>query len=425
MPSSGRPPAPPLIPPDASPSWWQERWPSPGFETLDRDAQVDVAVVGGGVSGCSAAWHLARAGARVTLLEAREVAAGASGRNGGFLLAGMAHRPVALAGLVGEERAAELYALTARGRDELLEVAAAVGAGDLVSRTGSLRLAVDMAEVEDLHREASLLEAMGDVRVQRLDAHELPEPLIGHFRGGLRFPDDARSVPAGWVRALASAAADTGARLHERTPVVAIDDGDDGVRVVTSSGAVVRAAHVVVATEAWLPALLPELAGVVLPYRSQVLAAEAPRDDAGAVRRLLPDVTWSRRGWDYAQQAADGTLVVGGEELEDVELLRHWEEAVVDRDQRWLERWIRRVLGVEATVLARWAGVLGQTVDGLPLLGPLPGRPRVLTCGGWGGAGNVLGFVGGRLVADIALGNDDAVPEELRAGRLAGLVGGR
>lgn len=411
--------APPLIPDDASTSWWQERWPSPGYATIHRDAEVDVAVVGGGVSGCSTAWHLARAGARVKLLEAREVAAGASGRNGGFLLAGMAHRPVELAARVGEERAAELYALTARGRDELFEVARTIGAGDLVARTGSLRLAVDLDELGDLHREARLLEAAGDVRVQRLDAHELPDALVGNFLGGLRFPDDGRSVPAGWVRALASAAVDAGAELHERSPVVAIDDSADGVRVVTASGPAVRAAHVVVATEAWLPALLPELAGVVLPYRSQVLAAAAPLDADGVVRRLLPQVTWSRRGWDYAQQADDGTLVVGGEELEDVELLRHWEESVVDRDQRWLEGWVRRVLGVEPVIVGRWAGVLGQTVDGFPLLGPLPRRPRVLACGGWGGAGNVLGFVGGRLLADLAGGGSDAIPHELRADRIA------
>ena len=201
---------------------------------------------------------------------------------------------------------------------------------------------------------------------------------------------------------------------------MSIDDDAGRVEVRTADGHVVRADHAVVATEAWMSGLLPELAGVVLPYRSQVLAAAAPRDGAGEVTRVLPHVTWSRRGWDYAQQAADGTLVVGGEELEDVELLRHWDETPVDRDQRWLEAWVRRVLGVEPNVLARWAGVLSQTPDGFPLLGPIAGRPRVVTCGGWGGAGNVLGFVGGGLVADLVWSGDDRIPVELRADRIAG-----
>lgn len=379
---------------------------------------MDVVVIGAGISGCSTAWHLARAGAHVTLLEARDVASGASGRNGGFLLAGMAHRPVALAELVGVERAAELFSITVDGRERLLEVAASIGAGAFATRTGSLRLAVDAGELDDLEAEAALLERMPDVRVERLTADALPEPLAGHFLGGLRFPDDGRSVPAGWVRALAAAARDEGAMIHEQSGVVAIDDDADGVAVRTVDGRVVRADHAVVATEAWLSGLLPELAGVVLPYRSQVLASSAPRNGAGEVARVLPHVTWSRRGWDYAQQASDGTLVVGGEELEDVEPLRHWDETPVDRDQRWLEGWVRRVLGAEPNVVARWAGVLSQTPDGFPLLGPLAGRPRVATCGGWGGAGNVLGFVGGRLVADLVFAGDDRIPPELRADRI-------
>ena len=415
----------PLVPADAMPSWWQRRWPSGGHAPLDRDCSADVVVVGGGVSGCSAAWHLARAGVRVRLLEAREIAAGASGRNGGFLLAGLARRPVALAELVGSSRAAELFAITAEGRERRFEVAETIGAGAFAARTGSLRLAVDAGELAELHAEAELLEAMGDVRVQRLDAHELPERLVGHFVGGLRFPDDGRSVPAGWVRALAAAAEREGAIVHEHSPAAAIEDDDVQVTVRTAAGHVVRAEHVVVATEAWLPALLPELAGRVLPYRSQVLAAAAPRDDAGEVVRVLPHVTWSRRGWDYAQQAADGTLVVGGEQLEELERLRHWTEDVEPDDQAWIESWIERVVGIRPTVVARWAGVLGQTSDDFPILGALPGRPRVVSCGGWGGAGNVLGFVGGSMVADLVRGGTDRIPAEFRAARIEPAVESR
>lgn len=416
---SGSPVRAPVAPdPDATGSWWQSAWPSPGYGSLSRITQTDVVVVGAGVSGCSAAWHLARAGVRVVLLEARELASGASGRNGGFLLAGMAHRPVALSELVGEARAAELFAMTVEGRERLYDTAARIGVADYAVRTGSLRLAVDLGEVEDLAREAALLEAAG-FPVQRLSSTELSEPVGTQFLGGLRFPDDGRSVPAGWVRALGAAAADAGAAVHEWSPVVEIHDDADGVVVRTDVGHEVRADQAIVATEAWLSGLLPELAGVVLPYRSQVLAAAAPRHADGGTRRVLSEVTWSRRGWDYAQQTSDGTLVVGGEELEEIEHVRSWNEVVVDRDQRWLESWLRRVLEVEPHVIARWAGVLSQTVDGFPVLGPLPARPRVLACGGWGGAGNVLGFVGGGIVADLARGAADGVPPELRAARIA------
>lgn len=402
--------------PAAGTSWWQQRSPSPGFAPLERDARCDVVVVGGGVTGCSAALHLARAGANVVLLEARDIASGASGRNGGFLLAGLAHRFTSLVDLLGADRAAELYALSTVGRDDLYATAAAIGAGDHAQRTGSLRLAVDRDEVDDLEREASLLDAHG-FTVERLTRAQLPADLGAHFLGGLRFPEDGRSFPAAWVRALGAAARDAGATLHERSPVTSIDDDVNAVCVTTTSGASITADHVVVATEAWLSGLLPELTGLVLPYRSQVLAAAPPRTPDGAVRRVLPHVTWSRRGWDYAQQSSDGHLVIGGEQLEDVERLRTWDETTEHDDQAWLETWLRRVFDLDPDVVARWAGVLSQTPDGFPFVGPLPQRPRVLACGGWGGAGNVLGFTCGRLVAELLRGGSDHIPAEMRAGR--------
>lgn len=408
------------IAPDAhaTPSWWQQYWPSPGYAPLQRSVETDVVVIGAGITGCSAAWHLARAGVSSVVLEAREVASGASGRNGGFLVAGLAHRPVALAERVGLARAAELYAMTGHGRDRLFEVAADLAGADYAVRTGSLRLAMDEDELDAIDEEHALLEQMG-VAVERLTRAELRAPLRDHFLGGLRFPGDGRSIPTGWVHALAAAAAAAGARIHEHTPVALIEDEPNGVVVLTETGLEVRARSVVVATEAWLSGLLPELAGISLPYRSQVLAALPPRSDDEQVQRLLPEATWSRRGWDYVQQTADGTLVIGGEATEDVELVRSWDEVTVAADQQWLESWLRRVLDVEPQVTARWAGVLGQTVDGFPLLGRLPHRPSVIVCGGWGGAGNVMGFVGGELVASLAREEGARIPVEMRVDRFA------
>lgn len=396
---------------DASPSWWQLQAPSPGFGPLQRDARADVVVIGGGVSGCSTAWHLARAGANVVLLEAREIASGASGRNGGFLLAGLAHRFSSLVELLGDERAAELYAMSATGRDELYATANSIGVGEHAMRTGSLRLAVDPSEVADLDREATLLEQHG-FPVERLTRTALPDDLGAHFLGGLRFPEDGRSFPAAWVRGLSADARDAGATLHEHSPVASIDDDVDEVRVTTTNGTTVTARRVVVATESWLSGLVPELQGLVLPYRSQVLAAAPPLDERGDVRRVLPHVTWSRRGWDYAQQTIDGHVVIGGEEPEDVSRLRTWDETINDDDQAWLESWLRRVFGFTPDVVTRWAGVLSQTPDGFPYVGPLPNRPRVLACGGWGGAGNVLGFACGGLVADLLRGDANRIPAE-------------
>jgi len=320
---------PPVFPVDGSPSWWQVQYPSRGWPALAAEAyeRVDVCIVGAGVTGSSTAYALAREGARVMLLDARSVAGGASGRNGGFLLAGLNVRYGQLVERLGRERAHELYALTAHGRDRLIATAKAIGAPETARQTGSLRLAVDADERDDLDREHALFVADG-VRCERLTPGELPDGLGAHFLGGLRFADDGASIPAAWVRALASAAADAGAVIHEHSPVRAMGVSTSGAsgsgassaaapahgaHVELANGARVDADTVVVCTEAYLPGLLPELRGLITPYRSQVLAATV----GDGTTRVLHHPTWSRRGWDYAQQTESGVVIVGGELIED------------------------------------------------------------------------------------------------------------
>src|SRR5262245_51627549 len=126
------------------------------FSTRIATGPVDVIVVGGGVTGCSCALTLARRGLRVRLHEAREVAAGASGRNGGFVLRGGATSYVDTRERLGVKRARLLWRLTERSIDAIENLA-----GDELDRSGSLRLATDDAELEALAREFEALSADG------------------------------------------------------------------------------------------------------------------------------------------------------------------------------------------------------------------------------------------------------------------------
>lgn len=413
--SSAAPETCPTFPPDAEPSWWQTDAALPELASLDDDADVDVCIVGAGVTGTSAARALARAGAKVLLLDARGVAAGASGRNGGFLLAGLQLRFPDLVNRVGPTRASALHRFSLEARDALMHTAAEIGLGAAVTRTDSLRIATGDDELAELRVEHALLAEHG-FESRFLHAEQLPGPLAEHFTGGLRVPGDGQMHPARWVGALAAAAAADGADVRGRSPVISLgtERGSAGGAIAQLlSGKRVRAGAILLCTEAWLPGLLPELGGRVVPYRSQVLAARVGEGPSN----LLPMPVWSRRGWDYAQQRPDGVLVVGGEQLEDPDAHATWAETVHGPDARANAEWIRRVLGVEPDVQARWAGVLSRSADGFPYVGAVPGRRHVYVAGGWGGAGNVLGFAGGRLLAGL-LTSSDEIPPELRCERL-------
>src|SRR3954452_825642 len=112
---------------------------------LEGPAEVDVCVIGGGVGGLSCARSLASRGLDVLVLEGRTVAGGASGRNGGFLLAGAAAFHVDARERYGRAAAKTLYAHTLRAQEEFYELAAELGAGEAVRRVGCLRLAASPA----------------------------------------------------------------------------------------------------------------------------------------------------------------------------------------------------------------------------------------------------------------------------------------
>jgi glycine/D-amino acid oxidase-like deaminating enzyme len=355
-------------------SYWLEEHAEP-FTRSDTSSPVDVEVVGGGVTGCSCALTLARRGLRVRVHEARTIAGGASGRNGGFALRGAVGAYDRARAELGAEKARALWELTELTLDRLESLA-----GDAFRRVGSLRLAADDAERTALVAEYEALRGDGfDVEW----ADELTAPLDRLFRGAILHPRDGALQPARWVRRLARHAADAGAEIVE------------GGRVDVAS---LAAPAIVVATDGFTSDVLPELNDLVWPVRGQVLVTE-PLDE-----RLYERPHYARDGYDYWQQLPDGRLVVGGKRDAsfDTENTSVEETTAVIQDR--LEAFVVELLGRLPRITHRWAGIWGTTRDGLPLVGRVPGSDRVWVAGGYSGHGNVLGLACGDLVARAVAG---------------------
>lgn len=334
-------------------------------------------VVGGGVTGCSCALRLAEEGVRVRLHEARTIAGGASGRNGGFALRGASVPYDLLCRQVGRERAGRLMTLTERGLDRLEELA-----GDAARRPGSLRLAHDEAERDELRAEHDLLLRDGfDV-----EWIEQPAPPLDRlYRGAILHPRDGAIQPARWVRRLAGHAAAAGAEIVEGSRV----DLEAAER---------EADAVVVATDGFTARAVSELAGLVVPTRGQVLATVPLAE----LRYERPH--YARRGYDYWHQLPDGRLVLGGQRDASFETETTDVEQTTPAIQRRLDALAAELAGAPVAVTHRWSGIWGTTPDGLPLVGRVPGRERTWIAAGYSGHGNVLGLVCGALVADAIRG---------------------
>lgn len=375
-------------------SLWLEE-PAEQLPTRVLSGEPEVEIVGGGVTGCACALKLAEAGVRVRLHEAREIAGGASGRNGGFALRGGAMAYDVARRELGRDRARAYWQLTEGTLDRLESLAA-----DAFRRVGSLRLALDDAERDEIRAEREALRADG-FAVEWLEPDELAPPLRGRFAAALEHPPDGALQPARWVRRLAAQAAAAGAELREHSRVVSLGD--------------LSADRVVIATDGYTHGLVTELDARIRPTRGQILVTEP-----------LPELVftkphYARQGLDYWQQTPDRRLVVGGRR--DAALDEEWTatEAVTPAVQGRIEAFVRELLGRSPRITHRWAGIWGGTADLLPLVGPLGDDDRLWVSAGYSGHGNVLGLACGELVARALVGDPDPLLDLLDPARAGAL----
>jgi gamma-glutamylputrescine oxidase len=356
-----------------TPFWLEE--PKPDLPVARFEGRAEVAVIGGGVTGCSCALTLAERGVRVRLHEAREIAGGASGRNGGFALRGGAAPYDVTIESIGHDAARSYWRRTEEALDRLEALA-----GDAFRRTGSLRLAADDEERDALAVEYEAL------RADDFAAGWIEEPMDGRFRAAIFHPGDAALQPARWVRRLAVLGAEAGVEIREHSRVESLDDGEAG--------------QVLVATDGYPSGLLGQIEGLIVPTRGQMIATEP------FAERMFDCPHYGRHGFDYWQQTPDGRILAGG--FRDFALQSEFtaDEEVTPAIQGALESFVADLVGRPVAVEHRWAGIFGLVLDFLPVVGRVPGEERVWVAGGYSGHGNVLGLLCGELVAQAMLGRE-------------------
>lgn len=370
-----------------TPIWDDRDWrPLP---KLTGPVRADVCVVGLGASGLAAIEELVAQGVGVVGVDAAAVGAGAAGRNGGFVLAGLAKFFNETVARFGEAAAGAVYRLTAAEIERQAEDMPAI-----VRRTGSLRIAADAAELADCAKHLAALRYCGFAA----------EPYAGPEGEGLLLPTDGVIQPLHCVRAVAQRLRWRETRLHEDSPVRRIVPGS----VVTDAGTVF-CDTVIVAVDGRLEQLLPELAGRYRTARLQMLAT-APAPEVDFARPV-----YYRHGYEYWQQLPDRSIALGG--FRDHALEEEWtaDGRPTERIQGLLEDFLRRHLKVRAPVTHRWAGLVGYTPDGLPILEEV--RPKTWAVGGYSGTGNIAGVLGARAAARLACGQASEWAEALAKAR--------
>lgn len=332
-----------------------------------------MAVVGAGIAGLATAYALARDGQSVAVLERDRIASAASGRNAGFVLAGVAENYVAACRRYGEERAARVWQVTIKNRELLAGIVERYGIECDLAWNGSLQQAGDDEEWAEIQESAALLSAKG----VRVTVH--PDHRFAWYQ------EDGEIHPVQLVRGLASAAAECGARIFEGTAAIAVRP-----EAVTTASGRVKASAVVVCTNAYSEALLPRVR--IVPIRGQVLAT-APLSE-----RLFVQPVYAHRGYRYWRQTADGRVLVGGWRNTAFDEETGTEALPTDTIQRHLDAFLAENK-IIAPVTHRWAGIMGFSHDSLPYIGRR--ADGIYVNAGFTGHGNAFAIAGGQIVASL------------------------
>ena len=341
-------------------------WPSPPEHYPGRlPERVDVLVIGGGITGVSLMHHLGKAGIDAVLVERDHLAAGASGRNAGFLLAGVAECYAEAVRIYGRPRTRDIWTMTQENHVE--EIAAAADRDIGYRRNGSVILASGPGEAEQLAESAELMTEDGFECAW--DGSVLSNPGDGEVTPSLLVAALARQAPAGSIR--------------EGVNVAAIEAGTGDVQV-QAGGDECRAGCVIMATNAYTAQLVPQVP--IQPRRAQMLAS------GPEAFRLCGQPTYSHFGYRYWRQVPSGEVLVGGWRDTAFEAEIGYDERPTPAIQGHLEAHLRK-LGGDSEVTHRWAGTMGFTESGLPLIGPVEGMRNVYLCAGYNGHGMGFAFM--------------------------------
>ncbi len=378
---------------------------APPFPALAGEIEVDVAIVGGGLTGITAAYHLAAAGRRVAVLERRRIGSGETRQTTAFLTEVFDTSLHVLRGSFGDDGARDVWKAGQSAIDDIEQIVRRERIDCGFTRCPAFVHAPDepgREELETEHRVATELGLGG--------TWETSLPFLSH--GCLRFERQARFHPLRYLHALAARAERAGAAIFEASPVESWDTG--GVVTLKTNAGSVRAAHVLFATHTPLGKMV-SVQTRLKPAQTYVLEGHIPPG------RVPGGIYWNtNEPYEYFRiDPLDETrdrIILGGSD--------HPTGQAPESDPFvHLEEYARGLLpGLSLNVVRRWSGEIFVSTDGVPFIGSLPGEDNLYLATGFAGNGVTFSNVAARLFRDAVLGMEHPWHDRIGIGRVQKLA---
>jgi len=366
--------------------------------------RVDVAIIGAGFTGLSAARSLARGGASVAVLESQTIGWGASSRNGGMVLTGLKLPAATLISRYGKEATARMYAASLESIDFVEKLVREENIACDFARTGHLEVACKPKHLDDFRRSAETI-ARDFGHQQSLIPKDQLRSEIGSaiYHGGLVDDSSAGVNPARYVAGLARAAERAGAAVFERSHVDEIQrEGAQGWKIATARGTL-SAKNVFVATSGYTSRVTPALQKKIIPIGSYIIVTDVLPEKLAAElsprNRMIYD---SKNYLYYYRLTPDRRMLFGGRAAFFPET-----SSTIRRSAEILHRGMLSVYPQlrDAKIEYVWGGTLDFAFDIMPHAGQLDGLHFSL-----GYAGHGVGmstYLGNKIAQSILTGRDE------------------
>ena len=371
--------------------------PAPQRPVLQGRVDADVCIVGGGLTGCSSALHLAERGYNAVLVEARRIGWGASGRSGGQLIVGFSSPTSRLRKLVGRESTKQLWDLSCE---------AVALAKDRIARhgikcdlkSGQMDVALKERQVRELkERQEELEKELGHPGLRFLGRDEVRDTVGSQlYIAGLLDTVSGHLHTLNYTLGLAQAASDAGAHLYEESPAVRVQRNDGKIIVHTEHGEV-HCRYLLLCGNAYLGKLVPEIRRKIMPVGSYIVATQS----LGAERAqgligndsAVCDINFIL---NYFRRSADHRLLFGGRvsysTLEPLALARSIRKRMLK---------VFPQLG-DTQIEYAWGGYVAITMNRAPHFGRV--SPNIFFAHGYSGQGVALTGLAGKLMAEAIAG---------------------
>jgi len=378
------------------------------YARLQEPVTADVAIVGAGLAGLSAAIELAQAGRKVLLLEAGLVGGGASGRNGGQAIHGLACDQSEIESQLGLDDAKRIWAMSLEALD-ILQQRCTEHSIDADWQPGFLSLATTQKKAAELQQWQQRMAEVYDYPMQWISPQEIGNWIDSpRFKAGVHDPRSGHLHPLKYCLGLAAAAQQLGVRICEQSAVTRIEENQAGSPVLTlhTASGQVRARQVLLAGNVYLPEVAPELApqlgARIMPVGTYIVCSETM--DAARCQALIPSrsaVCDTNFVLDYFRPTADHRLLYGGR----VSYSTLSPRSVKDSMQRKLLQSFPQLsdLGMQFA----WGGFVDITMNRAPDFGRIGRSQNIYYLQGFSGHGLALTGLAGRIAAEAMQGDSE------------------